>query len=81
MTLDRRIATLERATPTDEASPVVLHSPLRTVVLGGQRLDRADDESEAAFVQRVGHTTGRRALLVQYIKAPRRNADEKRDLQ
>jgi hypothetical protein len=79
--LDRRIATLERATPGNQSSLVVLYSPTYTATVNGQRFERADDEAEAAFVQRVEHTTGRRALLVQYINAPRRNADEKREPQ
>lgn len=52
MTLDRRIAALERAAPI---APLVLMMPAdaRTVTINGERIDRADDETADGFVARL----------------------------
>lgn len=64
MTLDRRIAALERALPDDIPAIVCLCSPVHEVTLAGVRYVRTDAESEAEFVQRVERGANCRGRLI-----------------
>ncbi len=62
--LSRRVAALERTAATDAPAVLIVPADARTANIGGERFERADDESADAFEARLRKRGGPPFVLV-----------------